>query len=108
MSQEKPARANLKEFKMGVPYKLFYRLGFHPWEDLVEHPPFAEKLSELFDREESGREPLTDRRSTSDAAAPSGASPSQSAAGRSRASTSSIRPWSVPASGFRRPVSTCG
>ena len=42
---------------MGVPYKLFYRLGFHPWEDLAEHPPFAEKLSELFAREESGREP---------------------------------------------------
>ena len=42
---------------MVVPYKLFYRLGFHPWEDLAEHPPFAEKLSELFEREESGREP---------------------------------------------------
>ena len=42
---------------MGVPYKLFYRLGFHPWEDLAEHPPFAEKLSELFAREETGREP---------------------------------------------------
>ena len=40
---------------MSVPYKLFYRLGFHPWEDLAEHPPFAEKLSELLDREESGR-----------------------------------------------------
>ena len=42
---------------MGVPYKLMYRLGFHPWEDLAEHPPFVEKLSELLDREESGREP---------------------------------------------------
>lgn len=42
---------------MAVPYKLFYRLGFHPWEDLAEHPPFADKLRELFDREESGREP---------------------------------------------------
>jgi SAM-dependent methyltransferase len=40
-----------------IPYKLFYRLGFHPWEDLAEHPPFAEKLAELFAREESGREP---------------------------------------------------
>jgi SAM-dependent methyltransferase len=28
-------------------YKLAYRLGFHPWEDLVEHPPFADKLLEL-------------------------------------------------------------
>jgi SAM-dependent methyltransferase len=42
---------------MGVPYKLFYRLGFHPWEDLAEHPPFANKLAGLFDREESAREP---------------------------------------------------
>jgi SAM-dependent methyltransferase len=42
---------------MGVPYKLFYRLGFHPWEDLAEHPPFAGKLAELFEREENGRAP---------------------------------------------------
>jgi SAM-dependent methyltransferase len=42
---------------MSVPYRLFYRLGFHPWEDLAEHPPFADKLAELFEREESGREP---------------------------------------------------
>lgn len=42
---------------MGVPYRFFYRLGFHPWEDLVEHPPFADKLAELFAREESGRTP---------------------------------------------------
>jgi len=42
---------------MGVPYKFFYRLGFHPWEDLAEHPPFADKLTELFEREESGRQP---------------------------------------------------
>jgi SAM-dependent methyltransferase len=42
---------------MAVPYKLFYRLGFHPWEDLAEHPPFADKLAELFGREERGREP---------------------------------------------------
>lgn len=41
---------------MGVPYRLFYRLGFHPWEDLAEHPPFADKLAELFEREENGRE----------------------------------------------------
>ena len=42
---------------MDVPYKFFYRLGFHPWEDLAEHPPFADRLAELFEREESGREP---------------------------------------------------
>lgn len=38
-------------------YELAYRLGFHPWEDAAEHPPFTNKISELFDREESGREP---------------------------------------------------
>jgi len=42
---------------MSVPYRLFYRLGFHPWEDLAEHPPFADTLAELFEREEEGREP---------------------------------------------------
>jgi SAM-dependent methyltransferase len=38
-------------------WRVAYRVGFHPWEDLADHPPFAEKLSELLDREESGREP---------------------------------------------------
>lgn len=42
---------------MGVPYELFYRLGFHPWEGLADHPPFAAALTGLFEREESGREP---------------------------------------------------
>jgi SAM-dependent methyltransferase len=42
---------------VSVPYTWFYRLGFHPWEDLAEHPPFAEKLSQLLDREEEGNEP---------------------------------------------------
>jgi len=41
---------------MSVPYRFFYRLGFHPWEDLAEHPPFAETLAELFEREERGRQ----------------------------------------------------
>jgi cyclopropane fatty-acyl-phospholipid synthase-like methyltransferase len=38
-------------------YRLAYALGFHPWEDLAEHPPFAGKLLELVAREEEGREP---------------------------------------------------
>jgi SAM-dependent methyltransferase len=38
-------------------YKLAYAIGFHPWEGLAEHPPFAEKLLELVAREEAGREP---------------------------------------------------
>jgi len=37
-------------------YTLAYAVGFHPWEELVEHPPFASKLLELVAREEDGRE----------------------------------------------------
>jgi SAM-dependent methyltransferase len=37
-------------------YELAYRIGFHPWEDAEEMPAFTEKISELFEREESGRE----------------------------------------------------
>ena len=38
-------------------YELAYRVGFHPWEDLAEHPPFSTKLLELVAREEEGRVP---------------------------------------------------
>ena len=38
-------------------YGLAYAVGFHPWEDLAEHPPFAGKLLELVAREEAGQEP---------------------------------------------------
>jgi SAM-dependent methyltransferase len=38
-------------------YRIAYSIGFHPWEDAATDPPFAEKISELFDREENGREP---------------------------------------------------
>jgi SAM-dependent methyltransferase len=38
-------------------YRLAYTIGFHPWEDLAEHRPFAGKLLELVAREEEGREP---------------------------------------------------
>lgn len=38
-------------------YDLAYRIGFHPWEDLAKHPPFATKLLELVAREEDGRLP---------------------------------------------------
>ncbi len=38
-------------------YRLAYALGFHPWEDLAEHPPFADKLLELVAREEQGGDP---------------------------------------------------
>jgi SAM-dependent methyltransferase len=38
-------------------YELAYKIGFHPWEDLAEHPPFVGKLLELVAREEDGRMP---------------------------------------------------
>jgi SAM-dependent methyltransferase len=38
-------------------YRLAYAIGFHPWEELAEHPPFADKLMELVAREEEGRQP---------------------------------------------------
>jgi SAM-dependent methyltransferase len=42
---------------MSVFYKVSYRVGFHPWEDLAEHQPFANALVGLFEREEKGHEP---------------------------------------------------
>lgn len=38
-------------------YRLAYALGFHPWEDLADHPPFADKLRDLVGREEDGYGP---------------------------------------------------
>jgi cyclopropane fatty-acyl-phospholipid synthase-like methyltransferase len=38
-------------------YRLAYWLGFHPWEDAVTDAPFAAKITEMFEREETGREP---------------------------------------------------
>jgi SAM-dependent methyltransferase len=38
-------------------YELAYRIGFHPWEDAEDHSPFVDRISELFEHEESGREP---------------------------------------------------
>ena len=50
-------------------YRLAYAIGFHPCEDLAEHPPYAGKLLELVAREadhrcgaafkEAGSAPLT-------------------------------------------------
>jgi hypothetical protein len=42
---------------MSVFYKMSYRVGFHPWEDLAQHKPFSDALMELFEREERGKEP---------------------------------------------------
>jgi SAM-dependent methyltransferase len=38
-------------------YRFAYQIGFHPWEDAAADPAFVEKISELFAREEKGREP---------------------------------------------------
>jgi SAM-dependent methyltransferase len=38
-------------------YRLAFAIGFHPWEELAEHPPFAGKLLELVAREEDGYRP---------------------------------------------------
>ncbi len=39
---------------MSLFYKIAFRLGFTPWEQAATHPPAVEKISILFDREESG------------------------------------------------------
>jgi SAM-dependent methyltransferase len=38
-------------------YRLAYAVGFHPWESLAEHRPFAGKLLELVGRDEDGYGP---------------------------------------------------
>ena len=42
---------------MSVFYQVSYAVGFHPWEDLVNHQPFAKALLALFEQEEDGRTP---------------------------------------------------
>ncbi len=42
---------------MSLFYKAAYKLGFHPWEDLAAHAPFADELMSLVARDEDGREP---------------------------------------------------
>lgn len=42
---------------MSVPYRLFYRLGFTPWEDAEDIPEFVEEVSALVAREEGGGAP---------------------------------------------------
>lgn len=42
-------------------WRLAYAIGFHPWEELAEHPPFAGKLAELLaHEEEDGERPYGD------------------------------------------------
>ncbi|MBW2508555.1 MAG: class I SAM-dependent methyltransferase [Deltaproteobacteria bacterium] len=37
-------------------YRVAYSIGFHPWEDAANDPPFVEKVAELFEREEQGHQ----------------------------------------------------
>ncbi len=38
-------------------YKLLYGVGFTPWEQMAKSPMITEQITDLFDREEAGREP---------------------------------------------------
>ena len=38
-------------------YELAYKIGFHPWEDAIDDPPFVQKIEELLGREEMDRQP---------------------------------------------------
>jgi SAM-dependent methyltransferase len=40
-----------------VNYRLAYRIGFHPWEDVEDDPAFNETAAALFARAEEGRKP---------------------------------------------------
>jgi SAM-dependent methyltransferase len=42
---------------MSTFYRVAYAVGFHPWEDLADHPPFAEALLALVARAERGAPP---------------------------------------------------
>ena len=42
---------------MSAFYKIAYQVGFHPWEDSADHPPFAATLARLIAREEGGGPP---------------------------------------------------
>jgi SAM-dependent methyltransferase len=42
---------------MSLVYRLLYRVGFTPWEQMAESPAIVEQISALFAREEAGREP---------------------------------------------------
>src|SRR4029078_7869418 len=52
---QEPRDAEPVESEMN--YTLAYAIGFHPWEDPAEHPPFAGNVVELVAREEAGRQP---------------------------------------------------
>jgi SAM-dependent methyltransferase len=42
---------------MSAFYRASYAVGFHPWEDMADHRPFADTLLALIEDEEQGRKP---------------------------------------------------
>jgi methylase of polypeptide subunit release factors len=42
---------------VSLAYRLLYRVGFTPWEQLAALPALTEAVSALFDREEAGHRP---------------------------------------------------
>lgn len=42
---------------MGSAYRMLYRVGFTPWEQMAKSIPIAEQITALFAREEAGGEP---------------------------------------------------
>ena len=42
---------------MSPAYRILYRVGFTPWEQMVRSMPIVEQISALFAREEAGRQP---------------------------------------------------
>jgi hypothetical protein len=73
-------------------YRFAYAVGFHPWEDAEGDPPFAKRISEIFDREESGRWPPYGPALDLGTGSGIWGYSWQSGAGRSQVSTSSRRP----------------
>ena len=51
------APTNADEDAMSVAYRLLYRVGFTPWEQIATLPVVTERISALFEREEAGRQP---------------------------------------------------
>lgn len=42
---------------MSLRYRMLYRVGFTPWEQMTRSEPIVEQIAALFAREEEGREP---------------------------------------------------
>jgi SAM-dependent methyltransferase len=50
-------RQQTEEDAMSRTYRILYRVGFTPWEQMARSMPIVEQISALFAREEEGRQP---------------------------------------------------